>query len=159
VNDREVMHDLVAASGGEIIDEVDDKGVRNPAAGSINVGTKFLVVGKIPDMTEMKPEEKEGAQRIGELHKKMVKEAQEHGVRVVALNDFLNYIGYEPGRRIYRPGITQGWNLKQGMHGNVARPDNAGRPESMGRTSRAFTNPGGVQMESTGKTSKAFEGK
>ena len=160
IPDREVLHDLVAASGGEIIDEVDDKGVRHPEAGNINVGTKFLVVGKIPDMTEVKPEEKDAAQRIGELHKKMAKqEAPEHGVRVVALSDFLNYIGYEPGRRIWRPGVTQAWNLHQGMHGNVARPDNADRPESMGRTSRAFTDPTGKQMESTGKTSKAFEGK
>jgi hypothetical protein len=154
INDREVLHDLVAASGAEIVDEVDDKGVRHPTAGNINVGTKFLVVGKIPDMTEVKPEDKEAAQRIGELHKKMAQqEAPEHGVRVVALNDFLNYIGYEPGRRIWRPGVTQAWNLKQGMQGNVARPDNSNRPESMGRTSRAFTNPGAPQMESTGKTS------
>jgi hypothetical protein len=157
INDREVLHDLVAASGGEIVDEVDDKGVRHPAAGSINVGTKFLVVGKIPDAYEAKPDEKEGAQRVGEAHKKMVQEAQEHGVRVVTLEDFLNYIGYEPGRRIWRPGVTQGWNLHQGMQGNVARPDTSKRPESMGRTSRAFTNPNAPQMESMGKTSKAFE--
>ncbi len=159
VNDREVLHDLVAASGGEIIDEVDDKGVRHPTAGNISVGTKFLVVGKIPDMTEAKPDDKEPYRLIGEAHKNMVKEAHEHGVRVVALTDFLNYIGYEPGRRIWRPGVTQAWNLHQGMHGNVARPDNADRPESMGKTSRAFTDPTGKQMESTGKTSKAFEGK
>ncbi|HET6327325.1 MAG TPA: hypothetical protein VFG04_21770 [Planctomycetaceae bacterium] len=159
VNDREVLRDLVAASGGEIIDEVDDQGVRHPTAGSINVGTKFLVVGKIPDMTEVRVEEKEAAQRIGELHKNMVKEAHEHGVRVVALTDFLNYIGYEPGRRIWRPGVTQAWNLKQGAYGNVARPDNAKRPESTGKVSRAFTDPTGKQTESTNKTSKAFDGK
>ena len=75
------------------------------------------------------------------------------------LEDFLNYIGYEPGRRIWRPGVTPTWNLHQGMQGNVARPDNSKRPESMGKTSRAFTDPNGQQMESTGKTSKAFEGK
>src|SRR5580704_11494193 len=106
VNDRDVLHDLVAASGAEIVDEVDDKGARHPTNGSINVGTKFLVVGKIPDTYEAKPEDKEAAQRIGELHKKMAQqEAPEHGVRVVALTDFLNYIGYEPGRRIWRPEI------------------------------------------------------
>jgi hypothetical protein len=159
VNDREVLHDLVAASGGEIIDEVDDKGVRHPTAGNISVGTKFLVVGKIPDAYEAKPDDKEPYRLIGEAHKKMVQEAQEHGVRVVALDDFLNYVGYEPGRRIWRPGVTEAWNLRQGHYGNVARPDNANRPESMGRTSRAFTNPNAPQMESTGKTSKAFEGK
>jgi hypothetical protein len=159
INDRDVLHDLVSASGGEIVDEVDDKGVRKPTAGNINVGTKFLVVGKIPDAYEAKPEEKEACQRIGEAHRNMVKEAQEHGVRVVTLEDFLNYIGYEPGRRVWRPGVTQTWNLHQGMQGNMARPDSKGRPESMGTTSRAFTNPAGQQMESTGKTSKAFEGK
>ncbi|HEV8069636.1 MAG TPA: hypothetical protein VGP76_17990 [Planctomycetaceae bacterium] len=159
INDRDVLHDLVAASGGEIVDEVDDKGVRHPTAGNINVGTKFLVVGKIPDAYEAKPEDKEGYQRIGEAHKNMVKEAQEHGVRVVTLEDFLNYVGYEPGRRIWRPGITQTWNLRQGASGNVARPDTKGRPESMGRTSRAFTNPNAPQMESMGTTSKVGQGK
>jgi hypothetical protein len=159
INDRDVLHDLVAASGGEIIDEVDDKGVRHPTAGNINVGTKFLVVGKIPDAYEAKPEEKEAYRLIGEAHKNMVKEAQEHGVRVVTIEDFLNYIGYEPGRRIWRPGVTQTWNLRQGAAGNVARPDTKNRPESMGRTSRAFTNPNAPQTESTGKTSKSFEGK
>jgi hypothetical protein len=159
INDRDVLHDLVAASGGEITDEVDDKGVRHPTAGNINVDTKFLVVGKIPDAYEAKPEDKEGYQRIGEAHKNMVKEAQEHGVRVVTLEDFLNYVGYEPGRRIWRPGITQAWNLRQGASGNVARPDTKNRPESLGRTSRAFTNPNAPQTESMGKTSKAFEGK
>ncbi len=159
IPDREVLHDLVAASGGEITDEVDDKGVRHPTAGNINVGTKFLVVGKIPDAYEAKPEDKEPYRLIGEAHKKMVQDAQEHGVRVVTLEDFLNYIGYEPGRRIWRPGITQAWNLKQGMQGNMARPDSKNRPESMGRTSRAFTTPGAPQMESQGRVSKAFEGK
>jgi hypothetical protein len=159
ISDREVLHDLVAASGGEIVDEVDDKGVRHPANGNINVGTKFLVVGKIPDAYEAKPEDKEPYRLIGEAHKKMREEAQEHGVRLVTLDDFLNYIGYEPGRRIWRPGVTTGWNLKQGMQGNVARPDSKGRPESMGRTSRAFTDPNAPQMESMGTTSKAFQGK
>jgi len=159
ISDREVLHDLVAASGGEIVDEVDDKGVRHPTAGNINVGTKFLVVGNIPDAYEAKPEDKEPYQRIGEAHKAMVKEAQEHGVRVVTLDDFLNYIGYEPGRRIWRPGVSSTWNLRQGMQGNVARPETAKRPESMGTTSRAFTNPNAPQMESIGKPSKAFEGK
>jgi hypothetical protein len=159
VNDREVLHDLVAASGGEIIDEVDDKGVRHPTNGNISVGTKFLVVGKIPDAYEAKPEDKEAYRLIGEAHKKMNQEAQEHGVRVVTIEDFLNYIGYEPGRRIWRPGVTQAWNLHQGMQGNVARPDSKQRPESMGRTSRAFTNPNAPQTESTGRTSQIFNGK
>jgi hypothetical protein len=158
INDRDVLHDLVAASGGEIVDEVDDKGVRHPTAGNLNVGTKFLVVGKIPDAYEAKPDDKEPYRLIGELHNGMVKEANEHGVRIVTLDDFLNYVGYEPGRRIWRPGVTDAWNLHQGMQGNVAH-DKAKRPESLGRTSRAFTNPNAPQMESMGKTSKAFEGK
>jgi hypothetical protein len=154
VSDRDVLHNLVAASGAEIVDEVDDHGVRHPTGGKIDVGTKFLVVGKLPDMYESKPEEKEWHRLIGEAHKIMIKEAQEHGVRVVTLGDFLNYIGYEAGRRVWRPGVTQGWNLRQGSQGNIGRPDAAPRPESGGKTSRAYTNPNGPQMESTGQTSK-----
>ena len=44
----------------------------------------------------------------------MVAEALENGVRVVSMEDFLNYIGYDPGRRIWRPGITETWNLRSG---------------------------------------------
>jgi hypothetical protein len=153
VYDREVLHDLIAASGGVIVDEVDDKGVRHPTNGAITVDTKFLVEGTIPDAYEAKPEDKESFRLIGEAHKKMVTEAQEHGVRIVTLNDFLNYLGYEPGRRIWRAGVTQGWNLHQGMQGNVARPDSKNRPESLGKTSRLFSNPTGQQTESLGTTS------
>ena len=61
VSDRDVLHELVDASNGQIVDEVDDKGERHPPAGGMGVSTKFLVIGKIPDVGESKPNEVEAA--------------------------------------------------------------------------------------------------
>jgi hypothetical protein len=157
VSDRDVLHDIVTTAGGVIVDEVDDKGVRHPAEGNINVGTKFLVLGTIPDFTESKESEKEGHKKIGELQLKMRKEADEHGVRVVSLEDFLNYIGYEPGRRIYRPGVTKNWNLNQGKYGNTARPNAAPVPEAAGTVSGSYSKRVKAVPESAGQTSKVFK--
>lgn len=151
VTDRDVLHELVDASNGEIVDEVDDQGQRHPAGGAINVSTKFLVIGKIPDYSQAKPNEVEAFKRIAEQRQKMVQDAAENGVRVVSMEDFLNYIGYDPGRRIWRPGVTEKWNLRSGSEGTSARPDRTvGRPESGGKTSGIFTNKGAKLRESGG---------
>jgi len=151
VSDRDVLHELVETADGEIVDEVDDQGQRHPANGNITVATKFLVMGKIPDFTEAKPNEAEAFKRIAEQKSKMVNEAAENGVRVVSMEDFLNYIGYDPGRRIWRPGVTEKWNLRSGGEGTAARPDRAKRPESGGRTSGVFNKNEGQKMrESSG---------
>jgi hypothetical protein len=150
VSDRDVLHDLVNASNGEIVDEVDDQGQRHPPAGNITVATKFLVIGKIPDYTESKPNEREGHKKIADWKTKMVTEALENGVRVVSMEDFLNYIGYDPGRRIWRPGITEKWNLRSGAQGTAARPDTVARPESGGTTSGIFSGKGNPMRESGG---------
>ena len=67
------------------------------------------------------------------------------------MEDFLNYIGYDPGRRIWRPGITEKWNLRSGGEGNVARPGPVGvRQESGGTTSGVFSGKGNPRRESGG---------
>jgi Tfp pilus assembly protein PilX len=150
VSDRDVLHELVAASNGEIIDEVDDQGIRHPPQGAITVATKFLVIGKIPDYSQSRADQKEAHSRISALKKKMVDEAMENGVRVVSMEDFLNYIGYDAGRRIWRPGITEKWNLRSGGEGNVARPGSTIRQESGGTTSGVFSGKGNPRRESSG---------
>ncbi len=126
VGDRDVLHNLVEAANGEIADEVDDHGVRHPPGGSITVATKFLVIGKIPDYSRSKPNEVEFHKKIAALKTKMVNEATENGVRVVSMEDFLRYIGYDAGRRLGRPGATTKWNLRSGAEGTVARLGPAG---------------------------------
>jgi hypothetical protein len=158
VSDRDVLHEIVAASDGEIVDEVDDQGARHPTAGNITVATKFLVIGKIPDYSQSKPTEVEVHKKIADLKSKMVQEAQENGVRVVSMEDFLNYIGYDPGRRIWRPGITEKWNLRSGAQGNVARPGPSGSStQSGGTTSGIFSGQGNPMRESGGTRSPSSQ--
>jgi hypothetical protein len=158
VGDRDILHDLVAAANGEVTDEVDDQGIRHPTQGNINVGTKFLVIGEIPDFTQSKQQDKEAHRKMGELRTKMEREAAEHGVRVVSLPDFLSYVGYEPGRRIFRPGVTSEYNLRAGMAGTTPRPTPTSRRQSGGTVSGAFiANPNLKQKESGGTTSKIFK--
>jgi hypothetical protein len=150
VGDRDVLNDLVASSHGEITDWVDDQGQRHPANGNISVATKFLVIGRIPDFSAAKPNEIEAFKRIADWKSKMVAEALENGVRVVSMEDFLNYMGYDAGRRIYRPGKSDKWNLRSGMEGTAARPDRAKRPDSPGTTSGAFKENKSKMHESGG---------
>ena len=83
----------------------------------IDVNTKFLVIGQIPDITlAAKDEDKERITRILEKLKQLKGEAQQQGVRIVNLNDFLSWIGYQPQRRLYVPGTDQGgYPLKSGQ--------------------------------------------
>jgi hypothetical protein len=156
VSDRDVLHELVDASNGQIVDEVDDKGERHPPAGGMGVSTKFLVIGRIPDIGESKPNDVEAAKKIAEWKTKMVTEAQESGVRVVSMEDFLNYIGYDAGRRVWRPGVTEKWNLRSGAQGNVARPGpTGGRQESGGTVSGSINGKGNPMRESSGTRNPA----
>ena len=76
----------------------------------------------------------------------------ENGVRVVSMEDFLNYMGYDAGRRIYRPGKSDKWNLRSGMEGTAARPDRNQRPESQGTTTGLFNGKPGQKMRESGGT-------
>ena len=102
-SDRDDLKDLVAAVGATIDNEVDDEG--NRTGSGISVQTKFLVVGKLPNIAEIKdPAKRNIAQQIVQHHSEMEKEARFNGVRKIRLNDFLDYIGYRPQRRLWRPG-------------------------------------------------------
>ncbi len=129
-SDRQKLHELVAGAGATIDNEVDDNGKRirytkfpndfvdhGEGVPGIDVNTKFLVVGQIPDITlAAKDEDKERITRILEKLKQIKAEAQQQGVRIVNLNDWLSWIGYVPQRRLYVPGTEQGdYPLKAGQ--------------------------------------------
>jgi cytochrome c556 len=128
-SDRLKLHELVAAAGATIDNEVDDDGKRirytkfpndfvdhGEGVSGIDVNTKFLVIGQIPDITlAAKDEDKERITRILEKLKQLRAEALQQGVRIVNLNDFLSWIGYQPQRRLYVPGAEKGYSLKAGM--------------------------------------------
>jgi hypothetical protein len=137
---------------------VDDEG--NRTGGPIDVHTKFLVIGEIPDpTTSTRPTEQEIFKKIGAEHKKLQEEASEQGVRLVSLNDFKAYIGYRPQRQLWVPGTQMTFKLKAGAHSTSVNETISDR-ESSGQVSGAFTGKKRLgQPTSTGQTSKTFSGK
>lgn len=126
-SDRQQIHELIAAAGGGVDNEVTDEGKRirytkfpsewvehDENTPGIDVNTKFLVVCQIPDINlAAKDSDKE---RIGAMlkHRKFLEqEARQQGVRLVSLNDFLKWIGYTPQRRLFVPGKEYKLNAGQ----------------------------------------------
>ena len=154
-SDREQFHQLMAASGVVIDNEINDAGERIPAEGKITVQTKFLVLGNIPDRADIVGEnEKARVDKIEKHRKEMYDEARKNGVRVVKLNDFLAHIGFESKRRMFRPGDNVPYSLKDGLKPIVNAP--------LGDTSTSkdvFRPKSVPQNTSSGTTSKLFGGK
>ncbi len=102
-SDRKLLHDIILAAGAEIDNEVDDQGIRS--GDGISVDTKYLVVGEIPDPSNFPPgsADAERVSKISQQLKALDEEARYRGVRTVSLNDFLEFIGYEPKRRLFDP--------------------------------------------------------
>ncbi|MFO0918606.1 MAG: hypothetical protein U0872_09860 [Planctomycetaceae bacterium] len=113
---RYLLHDIVKTAGAAIDNEVDNDGNRIPEDGRITERTKFLVVGDIPDPTKaVRKEDRPAMEKIHEKFKDMQGEARLNGVRVISLNDFLQYIGYKPGHRLYQPGQKHAYTLDQAV--------------------------------------------
>ena len=158
LSDRARLHEIVESSGAVFDLEINDQGERVPADAKLNVHTKFLIVGQIPDPTKSKPEELKAHQEIGKRHQELMAEAREQGIRVISLNDFLDFIGYKAKRRLWQQGLTKDWNLKKGAQSTGVTSSRTTPPESTGHTSEIFTKKRVAPPVSTGKTSKAVSG-
>jgi molecular chaperone GrpE (heat shock protein) len=156
-SDRELLHQVVETAGAKIDNEVDDEG--NRTGDGITERTKFLVLGDIPDISQLaRPEEEEKAQRIMSHLKDMRREARLNGVRIVNLNDFLGYIGYKPKRRVFQPGQERPYNLTSGSQSTATNePIQKGSRESSGQVSGFITRDKHTRQQvSPGATSKVF---
>ena len=92
-------------------------------------------------------------------HDALVNEARLYGIRVVRLNDFLDYIGYKPEQRLWKPGDNRPFNLQQGTAGKAVDDTKQDR-SSGGTTSEIYRrNRTGQQQESDGVTSEIFRNK
>ena len=109
-HDEERLRELISTNGAMIGAEVDQKGVRN--ARKIDHDTKFLVVGEIPDPTEItEPDERRAVEEVKKQHEKMKQEADEQGITVVRKNDFLSWMGYRPQFKLFKIGDARPNNL------------------------------------------------
>lgn len=164
-SDRQKLHELVSAAGATIDNEVDDEGKRirymkfpndfidhGEGVPGIDVNTKFLVLGEIPDIALAgKDEDKDRIGRILKHRKALGDEAKQQGVRVVNLNDFLSWIGYQPQRKLFVPGAEKGYDLKAGQRpapidtranrvsGAIGNKMRIKPPTSSGQTSPLFS--------------------
>ena len=116
-SDRKMMHDLLNHADARITLEVDDEGNRVPPDARINVNTKFLVIGEIPDPAQFPVQDPrlEQAKRISAQKGDLEQDAKQQGVRVVRLNDFLAYMGYKPQQRLFLPGSDMPYTIQRGV--------------------------------------------
>jgi hypothetical protein len=102
-DDRGLLRRLVAAIGGSIDNDVDELGViridgtfPDDGKASLSDKTKFIVVGRIPDVADLSdPHEIATTLKIAGHYKDLQDQARARGVRIITLKDFLRYIGYE----------------------------------------------------------------
>ena len=171
-SNRGELHEMIGGIGGRIIHEVLDDGRRvfytqfpekshdfTEDDATIDLQMKYLVVGRIPDLSEAASDnEKQQFRQIIAHHKKMVAEARETAVRRINLSDFLAHIGYVPRRRLFVPGLVdRPFNLRSGAtSGSVG--GNIGDRASSGKVSSLFTRSKRMKQQpvSTGKTSGRF---
>lgn len=156
-SDRDLFHAEMGVRGADIATEVNDKGERIPDDVKIDESFKFLILGKIPDPTNaITPEEKSIATAIMSHHKEMREEARQHGIRVVNVSEFMDYIGYKPKQRLFRPGEDRPFNLKSGAAStgiNESLGDRASSGQTGGNYSRNKALPA---PSAAGQTSKLF---
>ncbi len=156
-SDRDLFHAEMAVRGADIATEVDDKGQRVPADVKIDESFKFLILGKIPDPNDaITPEEKAIASDIMAHNREMREEARLHGIRVVNVSEFMDYIGYKPKQRLFRPGEDRPYTLKAGAAStgiNESLGDRASSGQTGGNYSRNKAMPAPT---AAGQTSKLF---
>jgi hypothetical protein len=111
-SDREQLHDLVAAAGATIDNEVDDDGVLHGEG--IDVFTKFLVIAEIKGLEDALPSQIDPRQATMQHLIELRSQARRQGVRAVSLSHFLDYIGYRATRRLWMPGTTDEYTIKGG---------------------------------------------
>ncbi len=151
ISDRERFHDIVAASGGQVTQEVIDSGARirftnfpsewsewsenDPQVGS---DVKYLIIADIPDPSlAVRPEDKEVRSNIANQLKAMKDEARRVGVEEITLGNFLSYIGYKPERQLYVPGGDRPFTLKNGA-ASTTTGEAIGDRSSAGATSKIY---------------------
>ncbi len=148
-SDPELLKEIMDVNNAKIQLRVTDEGLRTPPEAKLDVDTKFLVVGEIPDPTQfsgLDERVKEIELMMEELHKLAGSgeldepgEAEKYGVQVVSLNEFLTWVGYRNQQRVYRPGENRPYNLSSGSRSAAVDEVHSDRT-SGGRVSEVFRN-------------------
>lgn len=165
-SDRDWFHEIVATAKAVIDNEVDDKGNLlvngQPSATNepnITNKTKFLILGDPPDLASTDNKEKLAQlERIAELRKKMINQAEQNGIDIINLPDFLQYSGAGKPKRVQKPGDLNNVDLlKSGAHSKTTG-ETIGKRTAAGTVSGAYGNKNMKPKTSSGQTSKLFQG-
>jgi len=116
-DDRALFHEIVKASGSEIDNEVDDEG--NLIGDGISVKTRFLIIADIPVEAPSSESKRIIFDKIKQNQLLLENQARERGIRIVTLDNFLNFIGYRPTHFVYKPGVERKESLLKS--GSVSR--------------------------------------
>jgi hypothetical protein len=157
-SDWELFREVVENAGAAVDLIVNDEGLREPFDAKLSARTKFLIIGDMDDPAEFsgQPDKQTLATQILDEQKALIDEARLYGIRVVRLNDFLEYIGWKPQQRLWQPGENKEYNLGAGSQSTSVDEVYQDRTSS-GQTSELFRqNRAGVQKEADGTTSGLF---
>jgi hypothetical protein len=97
-HDQELLLELLRNNGATLGAYVDQKGERHN--GRVDFYTKYLVIGNIPDVTLVNDaEERRAVEEISKNRDKMKQEAEENGVRLIRMADFIRKTGFKSQHR------------------------------------------------------------
>lgn len=110
-DDRQELHELLS-NAHAVIDaellpngDLQGAGVTADTPTGITEQTRFLVIGKVPELQDATTDAQRTAITKTYQHLRAMKDAaREQGVRVMNLTDFLSHVGYRPSRRLFKPG-------------------------------------------------------
>jgi hypothetical protein len=165
-SDRNWFHEIVATAKAVIDNEVDDKGnlfyMGQPSATGepqISNKTKFLILGDPPDLASTDNMEKLAQlERIAKLREVMIKQAEQNGIDIIRLPDFLQYSGAGKPKRVQKPtDPSTADTLKAGAQ-SKSTGESIGKRTAAGTVSGAFGNKKVKPPVSSGTTSKLFQG-
>lgn len=150
VSDRELLQEIMGVNNAEIQLQILDNGQREPAEATLDVNTKFLVVGDVPNVLDV-PANDERAEEIKQMMAERnrllggsgdgeIGEAERNGVQIISLNEFLTYVGYRNQQRVFRPGESKSFNLDSGRRKPAVDEVFNERRSGGGSTSPLFQN-------------------
>ena len=157
-SDWELFYEMIRNAGAKVDLVVTDEGEREPLDAKLSARTKFLIVGDMDDPAQFsgQPEKVATATAVNNQLTELRDEARLYGIRVVRLNDFLEYIGYRNQQHLWQPGQERPFNLQYGATSGAVDEVFQDRTSS-GTTSELFRQNGTrVQRESSGQTSGLF---
>jgi len=144
-DDRDRFHEILKTVNAVVDWEVGPDGLPTAEFADLNmeaeidINTRFLVVGQIPDQTDAATDEEVAyANAIQVELIKLERIARQQGVTIVSLPNFLNYIGFSSTHRTFVPGQERPYTLKNGSPASGVNAAGVGRYSS-GTVSGLYT--------------------